>query len=650
MLFTKGNKSIAALIVLVLSITMIAGVALADEVTFKAGTYTGEAAGHYGPVPVTVTFSETEILDITVGENIETAGLANPAFERLTNEILSGQTLAVDTVSGATNSSRGFIAAVEMAVEMAGGNVQALKSRVIDRTSGEAEEYTVDVVVIGGGGAGFAAAASAAEQGAKVILLEKETAIGGNTLRAGGAYNAVAPERQANVDMTESLLAELKSFLEEDPAEYGEFGETLTILQGQIREYLATGNTAKLFDSVELHMIHTYTGGKRTDLNGDEIVGNYELVKTLCENALAAIEWLESYGVEWTDNVGTVLGALWPRTHGNTMPVGSGFVHPLAEALEAMGGTIMTNTRGVELITDNGRVVGVYAEKYDGTPVTLYANSGVVIATGGYGANPEMRAEYNTYWPELPLTMPTTNAPGSTGDGIIMAQAVGANLVGMEFVQLMPSSHPETGALSGGVWGSAEDQVFINLEGRRFVNEYASRDTLAAAALNQTDALFFIIGDQITSGNPQRGGKNVWGDSIDTLIETKSIYVADTLEELAEQIGIPADALVDEIAKYNSYVDANYDPDFGKPFLGGRIEVAPFWATPRSPSVHHTMGGIQIDAEARVISTTGEVIPGLYAAGEVTGGIHAGNRLGGNALADIMVFGRIAGANAALGK
>ncbi len=231
-----------------------------------------------------------------------------------------------------------------------------------------------------------------------------------------------------------------------------------------------------------------------------------------------------------------------------------------------------------------------------------------------------------------------------------MGISAGANLVGMGFAQLMPSSHPETGALSGGVWGSAESQVFINKEGTRFVNEYAERDTLASAALKQTDSLFYIICDQVTAGDPQPGAKNGWGDVIDDLVETKSIYRADTLEELAEEMGVPADTLVAEIEKYNTFIDNQKDPEFGKTNFGPKIEVAPFYATPRSPSLHHTMGGLQISDEAQVLDKNGKAIPGFYAAGEVTGGIHAGNRLGGNALTDILVFGRIAGKNAASEK
>ncbi|MCR4434549.1 MAG: flavocytochrome c [Clostridiales bacterium] len=515
-------------------------------------------------------------------------------------------------------------------------------------STGAAINKTADVIVVGGGGAGLAAATSAAENGASVILIEKAAILGGNTARSGGVFNAVDPERQKNVKMTKPLLEDLTALLDAKESDFGDFGPTLTVLKGQIREYLKSGDKNVLFDSVELHMIHTYLGGKRVSLDGKTtITGKLDLVRTLCTNALGSIQWLEGYGLKWNDNISTVLGALWPRTHSNTMPVGSGYIKTLSDAAVKLGAEIMLETKANELIVENGKVVGVKATKTDGTPVTLRANKGVVMATGGFGANPEMRAKYNIYWEKMPLDMPTTNSPTATGDGIIMGEAVGANLVGMGFIQLMPSSQPVTGLLSGGLWSSAESQVFVNKEGKRFVNEYAERDVLSKAALKQTDSMFYIICDQVTAGNPQPGGKNGWGDNIDDLIKTKSVYKADTLEDLEKQLGMPSGALVAEIRKYNSYIDNQKDPDFGKKNFGPKLEKPPFYATPRTSSVHHTMGGLEIDSYARVLDKSGKVIPGFYAAGEVTGGIHAGNRLGGNAVADIITFGRIAGKSAA---
>ncbi len=620
---------------------------------YKAGTYTAEAQGVGGMVPVTVEFSESEILSVTIGENSETEGIATPVLEGFPKQIVEGQTLNVDVISGATVTSNAVLTAVADCVKQAGGDVEALKNKAKAAvTAGDPIEETVDVVVIGGGGAGLAAAVSAAENGATVILLEKGAALGGNTLRAGGAYNAADSQRQASVPMDDSQIRELQNILTMDEASIPEgYRATLATLKGQIETYLA-GDTSKLFDSVELHAIQTYKGGARTGLDGTEIYGDSELVTLMTTEALPALEWLVSHDSETgiADSIGTVLGGLWPRMHSLTTSVGHGFISPLEKACSEMGVTIMLNTQADELMTENGRVTGVKATKTDGTPVTLTASKGVVMATGGYGANPAMAIEYDNYWGVLTETMPTTNSALLTGDGITMGKAVGANLIGMGYIQLMPSSQPVTGSLGGGLWSSAEEQVFVNKEGKRFVSEYESRDVLSKAALEQTDATFYIICDQASAGDPQPGGKNGWGNDIDTLIAEGSVLKADTLEDLAKQMGADPATFVAEMEKYNSYCASGEDKDFGKVKLGGPIDVGPFYATIRTPSIHHTMGGLEINSLTQVLGADGAVIPNLYAAGEVTGGIHAGNRVGGNALVDIVVFGRIAGESAAVGK
>jgi urocanate reductase len=620
------------------------------SLSFKAGTYTGQAQGNGGSVPVTVVFSDTAIKSVTVGENKETKGVADPAIAKIPQAIVKGQTLAVDTVSGATITSKAILAAVTDCVTQAGGDAAALQSKKGAAShAGKAIKETTDIVVIGGGGAGLAAAGSAAQAGAKVILIEKGAALGGNTIRAGGAYNAVDPERQKTVPMDPSMIAALKEIQKTDPATIdADYKDTLVTLQKQIAEYLA-GDTSKLFDTVELHTYQTYLGGKRTGLDGKEIHGDYTLVHTVTANSLDALNWVASNdsNTKIGDTISTVLGGLWPRMHHLNSSVGHGFITPLVNMNKKYGTNIMLETKAEELIMKKGRVVGVKAVKADGTKVTLYAKKAVIMATGGYGANPKMAKEYDDYWGCLSDTMPTTNTQLATGDGIIMGKAVGANLVGMGFIQLMPSSHPVTGSLGGGLWTSAENQVFVNKQGKRFVSEYESRDVMAKAALQQPDGMFWIICDQSSAGNPQRGGQNSWGNDINEMIKDGSVLTSDTLEGLAKQIGCDPAVFTAEIAKYNHFCDTGVDTEFGKVKMGEKIDVGPFWATPRKPAIHHTMGGLEINEKAQVISTSGKVIPGFYAAGEVTGGIHAGNRVGGNALPDIMVFGRIAGKNAA---
>lgn len=616
---------------------------------YTPGTYNGEAEGLHSKIKVEVTVDASSIKSIKVLEQNDTKGVSDPVFTTIPEKIIQGQTLKVDAVTGASISSQGLIDAVADALAKAGADVNELKNKepILSDLAKESITKETEVVVVGGGGAGLAAAVSAGEQGAKVILIEKAPALGGNTIRSGGALNSYDPVRQPKKEMNQALINELKDILTYKEDQFGEYGSTLKMLKGQIKNYLEKGDTSKLFDSPELHIIHTYIGGKRTGLDGKEIWGKFELVKTLATHSYDTIQWLEGNGVAFGDGIGTVLGALWPRTHHCMEPLGTGYINNLEKTATKLGAEIMLNTKATKLMIENGKVVGVTAEQSDGTVVTLKASKGVVMATGGFGANPEMVVKYNNYWPDLDPEIKTTNTANATGDGIIMGEEAGANLWGMGFIQLMPSGEPETGALSGGVWGSAETQIFINKEGKRYVNEYAERDVLAAAALKQKDKIFYIISDMTALGNPKLSDKTGWGDSYQDLIDNKQIFKGDTLEDLAKQIGVPVDTFIKEMEKYNTYVEKQNDPEFGKKNFGSKLEKAPFFATPRTPSVHHTMGGLEINEKAQVLDTKGTPIAGLYAAGEVAGGLHAGNRLGGNAITDIFTFGRIAGESVA---
>ena len=623
---------------LVLSIVLVccAFAASAAAAAYTAGTYAVTVPGHNGPMEVSVTVSDSEITAVEVISHMETPGISDRPLTDIPAAIVAHQSLAIDSISGATVSSMAILAAAEEAIRQAGGDVDALKAVEVAKTPVADVEATYDVVILGGGGAGLSAALSAKEAGASVVIVEKAGALGGNSLLAGGAFNACDPERQATVEMSESLMAELKKYLDLKEEDFGDFAGVLKTVKEQINTYLA-GDTSKLFDSPELHMLHIYMGGKRTGLDGTVIEPNLALADVFAHNALDALNWASSYGVTWRDSISTVLGAMWPRTHGVS---GEKITITLEKAAREAGVEIMIDTRANELIMVDGKVVGVKALTTAGGNVTLYANKGVVLATGGFADNAPMVVKYNNYWEGLSDKMPSTNAPTITGDGIVMAEAAGAGLTGMGYAQLMPSSHPVDGSLFSGIWGSAETQVFVNKEGKRYVNEYSERDVLSKAALAQTDKLFFIICD-----------KKIVGDrDISAMVAAGNVVSADTLSELAEKLGIPADAFVAEIERYNSFVENQKDEDFGKPFFGEKIDEAPFVATPRSPSLHHTMGGVMVDQDTRVLNADGNVIPGLYAAGEVIGGLHAGNRLGGNAMTEFLVFGRIAGANAAEGK
>lgn len=659
-----------------------------DTTPSVSGTFTGTSSGMQGPVTVEMTVEEGKITDIVLTEIHETAGLADVAIERIPAQMVEHQTTTVDTVTGATLASNAIMRAATAAAEAAGLDMDALDANAYHAQPGEDETWESDVVVVGGGGAGLSAAIAAAQEGSNVILIEKSSFLGGNTMMAGGAFNAVDPEAQAETILSEAQKNTLDSYLAlsvEDENlhldEFPEWAEVLTQLQSDINTYYAenAGKTAGVdmpgFDSISLHMWHIYVGGLRQMNDGRWIASDIDLARTLAESALESYDWAGSIGVGIESHAGagdslyTVLGAMWPRTHAYT--AGLPLIEVLQEAAEKEGVTIYTETAATSLIADeSGRVVGVEAEKADGTKVTINAGNGVILASGGYCANPAMVKEYDEYWgDDLTSHTLTTNVGTNTGDGIVMAQEIGAATVDLGVSQLMPSSSPIKGTMTDGIWADASEQIWIDGNGKRFVNEYAERDVLAKASLGLEDGIFYIIyagssansEDGLCKGTSLSDG--LFGTTVESMVNNGHVWYGDTLAELAEatktSAGGAAPAFTEEqlrevIETYNSYVANQNDPEFGKEVLAGAIDLETIEndpnvgivISPRKASLHHTMGGLQINTNAEVLDTEGNVIPGLWAAGEVTGGVHAGNRLGGNAIADIFTFGRIAGQNA----
>jgi len=599
-MISKSKKGLALLLIfmMVFSFTGCKGSteSTAEEKgLYVPGTYTGVSDGNHGKIEVEVTVTANEITEIKIISQSEAAGVSDIAFEKIPQKIIESQSLGIDVMSGATYSSEGILAAVTDALTKAGADIEALKNVPVVKAAEENIEKTADVVIIGAGGAGLSAAISAHQNGASVLVLEKMSRVGGNTIISGAAYNAVDPERQS---------------------------------------------AQNIEDSIEKHFTQTYEGGDK--------LGNPELIQTLVENAYPTLQWLEGLGMEFKPEVYTVLGGLWPRAHAPAKPLGTGFIETYMSYIEKNSDKIevMVNTEAVEIIMENGKAVGVKAKGENGEVVAM-ANKGVIIASGGFANNPEMREEYNKNWPSL-ANIKSTNHSGATGDGITMAKALGANLVGMEWIQLLPMGDPETGSLSGNIEQGVENRIFVNLDGNRFVDEGARRDVMTKALMEQKEQSMWVILDK--HSYPTGDIKNHFNESIDELVAAGRAFKGETLEDLAAQIGVDPANLVSAVEAFNTHVD-NKSPDaFGRTLYQDKIDQGPFYAGKRVPTVHHTMGGVQIDVSGHVIDTAGNVIPGLYAAGEVTGGIHGANRLGGNALADINVFGRIAGANAALQK
>ncbi|NLN49289.1 MAG: flavocytochrome c [Clostridiales bacterium] len=559
--------------------------------------YTGQGRGCYGPIKVGVTFEGNKIKDVKILEHSESQGVGGIAAEIVADEIVKHQSIAVDAVAGCTKSSTAVLTAVEEALGKAGKNINDYWIEIdksITQIRGKIEKEA-DVVIIGAGGAGLAAAVSAHQNGAKVLVLEKMPLVGGNTIISGAAYNAVDPKRQS--------------------------------AQG-------------IEDSIDKHYIQTYEGGDK--------LAKPELVRTLVEKAYPALEWLESMGMKFRDDIFTVLGALWPRSHKPEKPIGTGYIETYMEYIGKHSNDIeiMLNTKATELLMEGGRVVGIEAENPENI-VIAKANYGVVIATGGFSANVNARNHYNHMWPDL-TNIKTTNRPGAMGDGAWMAEKIGANLVGMEQIQLLPMGDIETGSLSGNIEQGVEDRIFVNKDGNRFVDEGARRDVMTKALFEQEDTLMWVIVDK--HSYPTGDTKNNFDETIDFLLEDGTAYKADTLAELAKKIGVDPDNLIKSIETFNLAVDKKIEDPFGRTLFDNKLDAPPFYAGARMPTVHHTMGGIEINTKAQVLNKEGNIIKGLYAAGEVTGGIHGSNRLGGNAVPETVVFGKIAGESAAKEK
>ena len=554
-----------------------------EEATGEA-TGEGTAEGHNGDLKAVVTFDGDKISKIDL-EHEETEGLGDKAADSLVEKIVANNSVSVDTVSGATVTSKAVIEAVKAAIEASGRDVKAFENEGEEK-KGETVEKETDVVVIGGGGAGFAAAVSAKEAGADVILLEKLASVGGNTLISGGEYAAPANELQEKEGIEDS-----KELYAKDIEEAG---------------------------------------------------GDPELIKVLAEHATEDAYWLrDDIGVEWLDSLmffggHSVKRSLIPAAH-----TGNELIKNYLNKAEELGIEVQTEADVKEILTEDGKVCGVKVDTADGEMI-VKAKS-VVIASGGFGANDEMCYENDN---EVDEYVKSTNSPGATGDGIVMAQELGADTVDMDKIQLYPVCDVETGKLLYcGDTRLVGGALLINKEGKRFVEELDTRRAISMAIKEQTDHVGYVLWDE--TSNETTGTMASNPQEAESLFERGLMVKADTLEELAEHFDIDKDALLETVKTFNENSAKKEDPEFNLRMLGWEIKDAPFYMMKAAPAVHHTMGGLKINPEAQVINTDGEWIDGLYAAGEVTGGIHGSNRLGSVAMADITVFGRIAGQNAA---
>ncbi len=713
-------------------------------VTYTAGTYTGTGEGYNGTVTLDVTFSEDGIEDIEVKESKETAHVGTVAYDILTPDAKEANGSGIDSVSGATFTSKAFKDALADAAEQAkASDLDGFKSNTVVHEAQDPINEEYDVVVVGAGGAGMGAAAQAAQNGDSVLVIEENAEIGGNTLVSGGQFQAVAdylvwdssdPDATSakwdydgktydKVKAAQGQLSTLKTILnwsedefDEDyfndkeyvPGEidevskagvHKEYLSTLKELKKEIKAYVdwadkkiaagAKETDLTLFSTVNLHIFQTYYGGLRQSNDKKSwVYGNYDLVKQFCTDGTELKTWLEDQGAKFNDAITiTLIGALWYRENvnlggdidgdGTTEETGNWGTYfattkntILNTSSTAKDNKIMTRTTAKSLITDqDGTVTGVKATMYDGTEVTATAKKGVILASGGYAANIEKVMETNEYWDDsyITKTTQTTNRSSLVGDGITMGEEVGADTTGLGYTQMMPISWVDNGdlAFGNGLYG-----VYINpTTGKRFVDESAERDVLSlgefangvSAEGAQGVFLEFTNADTaITYPYPYdkyEGNKAVEISHDD--VEGRVYYVssADEIQEVLDKYDMEADPeeIYKTIEAYDKSILAGEQPSDGvakgqSTSTVGTVDESGNYSLEgqllrirvMAPSTHHTMGGLTVDTERHVLDSKGNVIKGLYAAGEVTGGIHGGNRLGGNAIVEIFVSGRTA--------
>lgn len=654
-------------------------------------TYHGTAMGYNDLINVDVTLDDGKILDVEVVSHSETPGIGGELKDidgKLVSNggeapitliprlMVENQSINIDTVTGATVTCYGIEHAVADAMVKAGLRVDAVssateenddfknKNKLVlpEETKKELEKYldrvhfdiknedlATDVVVIGSGGAGLTAAISASKNNANVIIVEKNGEVGGNTLVCGAIYNAPDKELQKKLTMmSEEKIGVIEKALNETPVSE-EHKKLQDKVRAELEEFKSLNNEltggAGVFDSESWFALQTFNGGDK--------IANLTLVETFSDNAFKTLELLKNMGFKIYDGISQGAGALWERTHTSVMPMGTGIISTLLNEINKYNNIkILTHVEAKEIIVnDNKEVIGVKCIDKNKNEFTISTKKGVVIATGGFSANKEMLSTYNTKWKDLNDATTTNRETSSNGDGIKMGISINANTVDMDQIQLLYLGNVQNGKLTRYPKrdvNAVDEIIFIDKNGNRFVNEGDRRDVISESILNLDENFFYILESGDGDDYVDIYGKDFEsadGFSLDYLIKNEYIYVGDTLEELCEKINVPVENLKATLEDFNKCVDGEKKDTFGRTLYSTKLTKGPYVATPRKVSVHHTMGGLKINEKAQVLDKDNNVIKGLYAAGEVTGGIHGANRLGGNAVADITIFGTIAGDN-----
>ena len=540
------------------------------------GTYTATSEGHNGSVEVSVTFESGKITDVTIGENSETDGLATPAFEQVPAQIVEYQTLKTDTVSGATYTTVAIRSAVSDCIKQAGGDPSTFNAKVPNDEEGQSETLSADVIVVGGGAAGMSATLRLQELGKSVILVEKTSSLGG-TIRVSGGNQVVSGSKVQ--------------------AEAG-----------------VTNDTA---ESMEADFLK----------NGDNL-NDQDLLSIYAENVGATTDWLvDTVGVEYNMEGG--LHKLAEYSIDRELAYvdgGAGAAKILGNAVNATDATVLLNTKVTSLTTEDGKVTGVEAETTKGKTYTLTAEN-VILATGGYGNNNDLlpaAAEKGLFY----------GLDSSNGEGLEMATAIGAGTTHMDYIKEYPngvetSTKHAKSTIAGNITAFSKAAILVNKSGVRVVNEKASNHDILNALQEQEDEMLYLVMDETTFNEWKTKLKaaGLTEETIDSYVANNGasepiFTTGSNAKEAAEAAGIDGDALTETIATFNTYVENGEDADFGRgtDYLTAQFEDGPIYIVEQKARYATTMGGLDVDANLQVLNTSGEVIDGLYAAGEVIGG------------------------------
>lgn len=582
--------------------------------SYTAGVYTAQANGNNGPVTVEVEVSDTEILSVKVTEHAETAGLSDTPIERIPAKIVEGQTLAVDTVSGATNTSNAILKAAEDALAQAGADIEALKAvQEKDETAGETAERHVQALVIGAGGSGLAAAITLQEQGIETLVVDKMANAGGATALTGALINGGCSKQQAERGVTDDVQT---MFM--DAMVYGSFQNDARMT------WLLVNNT------------------------GD------------------SVDWLhDTVGVEFEEAINhfpehTNDRAFYPKGKLPGYLTGTMEQHYLSN-----GGELLLETRAQHLLTEDGRVIGASCSTADGT-LNIYADV-TLLATGGYGASVALR-------PADQMGTLFYGASASTGDGIIMAEEVGAMTHYMQYLKSYPQGIEKP--LDGGnitadgttFRGNAyisplasqavtlnDGAIYVNVEGERCMNENMDFVSIKKVTQKQTDMTVYLVMDQ--------KGYDKWMGMMEVSAGLTPEIVAPwldaddgkpvfrkgaTVEEAAAKAGIDAEKLSATVAHFNEMVASGKDDDFGRAEMSvGLDSDGPIYIVEQRLRMATSLGGLKTSTSFEVYDENEQAIDGLYACGEVIGGVHGDESMPSNCVAWAVTSGRLAAKAAA---